>query len=647
VLLWSLVALPLLAGAGLALAGRRADRAAPVAGVLVAGAVLGLAAAAALARPAVDAPLLAGIRAGLAVDGLSALMVVTVAVATLAVLAFATGEGELRTARFSGLVLVFAAAMLVTVTATTLAVLLMAWEVMGAVSWALIGYHWREPARVRAAHSAFLTTRAADLGLYVAAGAALAGGVGSLALADLPSSATPWLYVLAAGVVLAALGKSAQLPFSFWLSRAMEGPSPVSALLHSATMVAAGAYLLLRLVPLLDAAGWAAPLVAWTGAATALLLGLVAVAQADLKQLLAASTAAQIGFMVLAAGAGGVAAGALQLVAHAATKSLLFLAAGAWLVVLGTRELGELRGAARRFPVVGMTFTVGAASLAGLPPLSLWVGKDAVLAAALEQGPALYLVGLAAAAVSAVYSAKAVWFVWQPAPLVASERHSRPHPLDESAVRPPLVVLAALAAGLGLLALPLTADPAPAAWERLVSALVAVATVGLTFRHLAHDRGLDADRGPAGAGYRGLRPDGGFGAAAAGWLGLERAVHAAVVRPVLGLARALARFDDRVLDRGVTALPGAVRALSRALATVDDRGLDRAVDGTARRTRAAADLLERRGELSVNGVVAAVAAGSRALGRLARRPQTGLIHQYYAQAAGALALLALLVVVVR
>jgi len=322
-----------------------------------------------------SAPLFAGIPATVRVDGLSAVMVVTVAAITLAVLVFAaaeSGPGENR-GRFFGLMLIFAGAMLLTVTAATLALLLMGWEVMGAASWALIGYWWREPRRVTAANTAFLVTRGADLGLYVAAGAAVAGGAGSLALASLPYAARPWLTVITVGVVLAAFGKSAQLPFSFWLSRAMEGPSAVSALLHSATMVAAGAYLLLRTRPLLEASGWGAPAVAWTGAATALALGLVAVAQTDLKQLLAASTCAQVGFMVLAAGAGGVAGGTLQLVAHAAVKSLLFLAAGAWLAALGTRQLPALRGAARQYPLVGVTFTIGAAVLAGLPPGSLWV----------------------------------------------------------------------------------------------------------------------------------------------------------------------------------------------------------------------------------------------------------------------------------
>src|SRR5216683_2466648 len=328
-LAWLLPAVPLAGGAALAVAGKRVNAAAPWAGAAAGAVTLVLACAAAAARPSASAPLFAGIPAGVRVDGMSAVLVITVA-------------------------------------AITLALLLMGWEMMGATSYALIGYWWREPRRVTAASIAFLTTRAADLGLYVAAGAAVAGGVSGLTLAGLPSASRPWLDIVTAGVVLAALGKSAQLPLSFWLSRAMEGPSPVSALLHSATMVAAGAYLLLRTGPLLAASGWGEPTVAWTGAATALALGLVAVAQTDLKLLLAASTCAQIGFMVLAAGAGGVTGGVMQLVAHAATKSLLFLAAGAWLTALGTKQLGALHGAARQYPVVGAAFTVGALTLAGL-----------------------------------------------------------------------------------------------------------------------------------------------------------------------------------------------------------------------------------------------------------------------------------------
>lgn len=328
--LWLLVLLPLATGLGLLVTGRRADRWAARVAVATAAVSLILAVLVSLGTPAVSVPLLDGVSGGLLVDGLSAVMVITVTAVTLAVVVYSAGDitRDQARARFFGLLLVFVAAMLMTVTAANLLVLLASWEAMGAMSYALIGYWWRDPDRTRSAMVAFLTTRSADLGMYVAAGAALAAGVSTLSLADLPEAAGPWVHVVSAGLILAALGKSAQLPFSFWLSGAMAGPSPVSALLHSATMVAAGGYLLLRLDPLLVVTDWAGPVVAWIGVSTAVVMGAVALAQSDLKQLLAASTCSQIGFIVLAAGIGGVGGGTLQLVAHAATKSLLFLGAG-------------------------------------------------------------------------------------------------------------------------------------------------------------------------------------------------------------------------------------------------------------------------------------------------------------------------------
>ncbi|WP_329138915.1 proton-conducting transporter membrane subunit [Streptomyces sp. NBC_01476] len=629
-LLWLLTAVPLGAGAGLALAGRRADGAASWAGVAAAVVTLGLAVGAAVARPAVSAPLFAGVRAGLRVDGLSAVMVITVAAVTACVLLFSAGEFEESAdrGRFFGLMLLFAGAMLVTVTATTLALLLMAWEVMGATSWALIGFRWRQEHRVRAADAAFLTTRTADLGLYLAAGAAVAGGAGSLRLDRLADPGTPWLHVVTAGVVLAAAGKSAQLPFSFWLSRAMQGPSPVSALLHSATMVAAGAYLLLRLHPLLAATGWAGPLVAWTGAATALALGVVAVAQPDLKQLLAASTCAQVGFIVLAAGSGGVAAGTAQLVAHAATKAGLFLAAGAWLSALGTKRLTALRSAARAYPVVGIAFTLGALTLAGLPPLSLWATKDETLAAAHHEDAALYAVGLAAAAVSAGYSVKALWYVLRPLPEDAEDAGGAGdagarYDTEETgtrkvapAMRPPLLLLAFAAATLGVLALPgvsaaladtvgASGEAGPRPWQFGLSAGVALGAGALAWWW----------------GGRLVPVPGVLREWAAGWLHLERAAHALVVRPVLGLARAVAAFDDRIVDGAVRMTARGGLAAARTAARLDDDGID--------------------------ALVRATAAGARRLGRWARRPQTGLLHQYYTQAAVSFAVLTLIALLVR
>ncbi|MFI0349420.1 proton-conducting transporter membrane subunit [Actinomadura sp. 9N407] len=620
---WALPGLPLAAGALLLVAGRRADRIAPAAGVTAALATLVLAIGAAIARPSVRFPLFEGMPGGLAVDGLSAVLVVTVAAVTLAVLVFAAGDmpADGTRGRFFGLMLLFAAAMLVTVTATDLAVLLMAWEVMGAMSYALIGFRWRDGGRVQAADVAFLTTRTGDMGLYIAAGCAVAGA-NTLSLGALPGAASPWRDLIAAGIIAAALGKSAQLPFSFWLSRAMAGPSSVSALLHSATMVAAGAYLLLRVQPLLASTGWAGSLVAWAGALTALLLGAVALAQRDLKQLLAASTCAQVGFMVLAAGTasmgggpvvsgtaagdavggGAVAGGTAQLVAHAAVKSLLFLCAGAWLTALGTKDLDGLRGAARRHRLVGITFGVGALALAGLPPFSLWVTKDTILVAAAEKSWALYAVGLAAALLSAAYAARALFAVWRPGGTGRGDIG-----LLEKL---PLPVLATAAAVLGVLGLPAVAGP----WHRLLGVPAgsgpgiaelfvsgALAIVVLIAVMLV--------RRPMSAGVT------------VHWLYLERMAEHGIARPVLALARGLAWFDDRVVD-------GTVRAVAAG-------------------GRQAALITARRAELPVDGLVDGTGRAARWLGALARRPQTGQVHTYYAQAAVLLVVLVLVVVLVR
>jgi NADH:ubiquinone oxidoreductase subunit 5 (subunit L)/multisubunit Na+/H+ antiporter MnhA subunit len=257
---------------------------------------------------------------------------------------------------------------------------------------------------------------------------------------------------------------------------------------------------------------------------------------------------------------------------------------------------------------VGVTFTIAAAVLAGLPPGSLWVTKDELLAAALQDNPALYAAGLAAAVVSAVYSAKAVWYVWRPGG----------HGTRRIAwlARPPLVVLSVLAATLGVMALPAVAgplnralgtagEPAPAWWQLGLSAAAALLASGVTWWWGARPAPLP---GPARDGL-------------ARWLYLEHAARSLVAAPVLSLARALAAFDDRVIDGAVRQIARGGTALAGAAARADDGGVDRAVTE--------------------------VAASARSLGRLARRPETGQLHTYYAQAAVVLAVLALIFVLVR
>lgn len=615
----AVVTFPALVGCALLVLGSPADRvAAPVA--IVTATLLAVAAfivsfpAGAADRPAVGTPFVAGAELGLAVDGLAALVLPTVATVSALVLIFSIGTPALRTARFHGLMLLFASAVLMTVLATSLPALLVSWEVMGATSYALIGYHWREPSTVSAGTTAFLVTRAADLGLYVAVGAAVAGGAG-LGLASLADAGGRWRDVVAAGVLVAALGKAAQLPFSFWLSRAMHGPSPVSALLHSAAMVAMGGYLLLRVGPtLLASTGWAGDAAAWAGAVTAVALGLVAVAQTDLKQLLAASTAAQLGFVVLAAGVGATSGGAAHLVAHAAVKAGLFLAAGIWLQALGTKRLSALAGAAWRWPAVGACAVAGLLSLAGLPPLALWATKDAVLAAAAERSTALEVIGLVGAALAAIYATKALVVLLRPLPPDGEKTREdgREGTRDVSAASSlSLVPFAAGALVAGALALP----PLASHVEDLVgdsdrgisaSGLVISAIVSLV---LAAATAVVMRRPPAAA----------WPAVLTNWLHLEPAAHRWVAAPTQDLARRLAHVDDTVLDRGVETTAGVAARLARGFAHLDDDVVDRAAERTA--------------------------VGLRRLGSLARRPQTGQLHQYYLQALSALVLVLVVLVV--
>ncbi|WP_238886078.1 proton-conducting transporter transmembrane domain-containing protein [Mycobacterium sp. IDR2000157661] len=631
--LWGLVGIPAVAGVALLLNHLRrpgADRLASVVSVATSAVVAALSAVVAVRRPTVSVPFMAGTDLTLGVDALTATVVPAVAAITVLVLVFAVGDGAVGGGRFHGLMLVFAAAVMLTATAATLPALLLAWEVMGAASYALIGYRWQQSYRVSAGLTAFLTTRAADLGLYLAAGAALAGGAG-LVLADLAGATNGWRHVIAAGVLVAALGKAAQLPFSFWLSRAMEGPSPVSALLHSAAMVAMGAYLLLRMSPLLAASGWAATAAAWLGVATAVVLGAVAVAQADLKQLLAASTAAQLGFVVMAAGLAAVGAGTAQLVAHAFTKAGLFLAAGAWLALVGSKRLTELRGIARRWPVIGVTAGLSALALAGVAPLSLWATKDQVLAAAKEHSLGLYVAGLVAAALSAAYAGKVLLVIWRRPPQAGEQNRASLSMFE----RLPLVVLAAGAALGGVLALPPIGPQLSRALDRgstahatvlelTISAVLAAVVVLAVLRW-----GVPEPRWLA------------------SWVGLEGAAHASVVAPTMLLARRLARFDDRILDRSVSALASRTLSVSRAFARFDDRALDRAVHGAAAGTMSAAAAAERIDIRGVDRVVQAVGALTRRLGETARKPQTGLLHQYYMGAFAVIVLAVLLLIAVR
>ena len=704
--LWLLALGPAVVGATLCgvMPGRRVAQVASLLTALVAAA---LAVLVSVERPSVSAPFLQVSRFALGVDTLSAVVLVTVAVVTVLVLIFATGDVTDSTARFHGLMLLFLSAVVITAAAENLLTLLIAWEVMGATSYALIGFRWRDPSTGEAGMVAFLTTRAADIGLYVAAGAALAGGAG-LGLGQLTQASDGWRNVIAAGIVAAALGKAAQLPFSFWLARAMAGPSAVSALLHSAAMVAMGGYLLLRVSDLLQITGWAATTVAWAGALTAVLMGVVALLQSDLKQLLAASTAAQLGFVVLAAGVGAIGGGTSHFVAHAATKALLFLLAGAWLTALGTKQLDRLVGVGRRWPGLGAVAVVGLLSLAGIAPLSLWVTKDTVLAGALHESGALYAVGLLAAALSAGYAAKVLLVILAPTPANTVSTISVTAPGTDQVIasaktgtgadsdaQPPEQSLAQLSAqpavsGVGAMApdvvSPASGRIAAATWTAVPPLALGAAVLGLVVLLPPGQWLREQLDGPGvpGPTVAELAVSGAVALAVlgamvfAGWRRRRfssRAVHPGVaprahlqkrqpgfeagpqsgsqVRPEAGpldgasAARPSSWVGEwfRLEHWARRALVAPTLRLANLLAAFDTRGLDRGIDASAQATLRLADRMSALDVRRVDGLVESFGRAMRRLGELARRPQTGQLHEYYAQAA-ALLLVGLILLVV-
>lgn len=367
----------------------------------------------------------------LRLDRFATLALVLVATVALLVTLYALAylRGDARERRFHAVWLLFIGGMLLLVAADDAILFFAAWETLGLASYLLIGYWFERSSVPRAATQAFLVTRVGDLALLAgllllirATGTTSLGDAISFlssadaagALVSAPEAAAsgtlatslPTLRAAALLILTGAAAKSAQLPFSAWLPDAMLGPTPVSALLHSATMVAAGVYLVARLSPLMSATGLLS-IIAWVGAATALYGAAAALAQRDLKRLLAYSTMSQLGLMFVALGAGSPAAAIALLVAQALFKSLLFLAAGAVQEEARTLDLARMGGLARRMPRTALLFAVAALALAGIPVAIALPAKDAVLAAAAGRPPALLAVSLLASALTAAYIARA------------------------------------------------------------------------------------------------------------------------------------------------------------------------------------------------------------------------------------------------
>ncbi|MCK9296239.1 MAG: NADH-quinone oxidoreductase subunit L [Desulfobulbaceae bacterium] len=353
--------------------------------------------------------------------------------------------------------------MLVIVLAGDLLFLFLGWEGVGFCSYALIGFWYKENANCLAGGKAFILTRIGDVALLIALAIFLASGAGfSLSEVNHAAPALPPGRITLIGFLLliAAAGKSAQLPLSVWLPDAMAGPTPVSALIHAATMVTAGVYLLIRLFPVLSLSPAAMTAVAAAGALTALYGAASALAQTDIKRVLAYSTISQVGYMVLGVGGGAIDAALFHLLCHACYKALLFLGAGCLIMACNDehdiRRLGP--GLRRRYPLLFWPFLLAIASLAGIPLTAGFFSKGSILAAAFGSQAAFpllwWLLGSFTAYLTALYSFRLLYLVFFTSDHGKAGKR-RPLPLTMTAVLWPLAVLALLG---GLINLPLGTD---------------------------------------------------------------------------------------------------------------------------------------------------------------------------------------------
>ncbi|MCO4747548.1 MAG: NADH-quinone oxidoreductase subunit L [Proteobacteria bacterium] len=393
---------------------------------------------------------------GVTIDGISASMLAVVAVVALCVQVFSwsylSDEPKADFGRYYMWQSLFLFSMNALVLAPNLLQLFMAWELVGVCSYLLIGYWYTKPSAAKAAVKAFWMTKLADMGLMIGLiiQYRVTGGFGFHEADAVALGAS--VGVVTFCYFIAVMGKSAQFPLHIWLPDAMEGPTPVSALLHAATMVAAGVYLMVRGWPLFDLAEDTRLFMALIGGTTAIFAASVAIVQTDIKKVLAYSTSSQLGYMVAALGAGDMIAGYYHLTTHAFFKALLFLAAGSVIHAVHSNELSNMGGLAKKMPLTAGTFIIGTLALTGTPGFAGFFSKDLVLEALLhgaERNPVLWIplaCCLIAAGLTSYYMFKVVFLAFFGEP---SEAAGHAHE-GGIALSAPLVLLAVLSIGAGI-----------------------------------------------------------------------------------------------------------------------------------------------------------------------------------------------------
>ena len=547
-------------------------------------------------------------------DSLAAVMTLVVTGVGLLIHVYSVGymSHDRGYARFFAYLNLFTFAMLVLVLGANLAVMFIGWEGVGLCSYLLIGFWFTKDSAADAGKKAFITNRVGDFGFLLGTGLLLFA-LGTIDTAGITAAVEGGM--LAKGTAtaaalllfLGATGKSAQIPLYTWLPDAMEGPTPVSALIHAATMVTAGVYMVARLHALFSLSGTAMTVVALTGAFTAVYAATMGFVQTDIKRVLAYSTISQIGYMFIGLGVGAYAAGIFHLMTHAFFKSLLFLAAGSVIHALsGEQDMRRMGGLRRRIPRTYLVFLVGALAISGLPGLSGFFSKDEILASAFASGN--YLVwglGLAGAAMTAFYMFRLIFLTF-----FGEERFSgeTAHHLHESppVMLVPLQILALLAAVGGYVGLPHILgggawfgrflEPSTGAHEShlaagtevlLMAVSVAAAVVAIFAAWTIY---VKRDGEPArrfAERFRAL-----YRTVSRKYY-VDEAYNRIFVGGVLIAARVADRFDRRVIDGLVDGAAAMARGVSRLSILFDEGVVDGAVNGVGRAHLAASSLLRR------------------------------------------------------
>lgn len=514
-------------------------------------------------------------------DWLSSWILMLIEIVGLMVVLFSLGymHEERDQRRYFGGLLFFMAMMKILITSASYLLLFAGWEGVGLASYLLIGYHFERPKAAQAATKAFIVNRIGDAG-FILGIIAIAFTCGSTTFAAVATASTHiphgTLQLICAMLILGAVGKSAQFPLHIWLPDAMEGPTPVSALIHSATMVCAGVYLLARSNFLLILAPEVAMGAAVLGAVTAVFAASVALVENDIKRVLAYSTISQIGFMFMALGIGADRAAMYHVLTHAFFKSLLFLGAGSVIHALhGEQNLKHMGGLRRQMPITFSCMTIAALSLAGLPGLSGYFSKDLILEAGFESGHLFVTAcGIVTTLLTALYSWRMMSLAFLGQPRREHVFPDRPDFKMDLSMRIPLFTLSACCVVVGLGFVPVRWT----AWGTMVgSGLLACAGLALAWFYYVYRpearAGLDRRFAPLASLLRNRWfIDAAFE---------EHFMEHVVLRTAAGAAAA----DMILIDGGVRGTASASRSLSAALGWSDRFAIDgivRAVSGLVR-----------------------------------------------------------------